>query len=68
MKKFKDIRKLEEAPLIQSEIGAVQSMSSRLEKELTKQSSKRRVQLLTQIGKLLGVRVTQMPNGKIEIR
>ncbi len=68
MKKFKDIRKLEEAPLIQSEIGAVQSMSSRLEKELTKQSSKRRVQLLTQVGKLLGVRVTQMPNGKIEIR
>ena len=68
MKKFKDIRKLEEAPLIQSEIGAVQSMSSRLEKELTKQSSKRRIQLLTQVGKLLGVRVTQMPNGKIEIR
>tara|TARA_B100000212_G_scaffold12734_1_gene9142 strand:- start:12851 stop:13057 length:207 start_codon:yes stop_codon:yes gene_type:complete len=68
MKKFKDIRKLEEAPLIQSEIGAIQSMSSRLEKELSKQSSKRRVQLLTQVGKLLGVRVTQMPNGKIEIR
>lgn len=68
MKKFKDIRNLEEAPLIQSEIGAVQSMSSRLEKELTKQSSKRRVQLLQQVGRLLGIKVTQMPNGKIEIR
>ena len=68
MKKFKDIRNLEEAPLIQSEIGAVQSMAGRLEKELTKQSSKRRVQILTQVARLLGVRVTQMPNGKIEIR
>ena len=68
MKKFKDIRNLQEAPLIQSEIGAVQSMSSRLEKELTKQSSKRRVQLLQQVGRLLGIKVTQMPNGKIEIR
>ena len=68
MKKFKDIRNLEEAPLIQSEIGAVQSLSSRLEKELTKQSSKRRVQLLQQVGRLLGIKVTQMPNGKIEIR
>ena len=61
-------KELEEAPLIQNQIGAVQSMAGRLETMLTKESPKRRVQLMTQVGKVLGIKVTMLPNGKIELR
>lgn len=59
---------LEEAPLIQNQIGAVQSMAGRLETMLTKESPKRRIQLMQQIGRLVGIKVTMLPNGKIELR
>ena len=59
---------LEEAPLIQNQIGAIQSMAGRLETMLTKESPKRRVQLMQQIGRLVGIKVTMLPNGKIELR
>ena len=61
-------KELEEAPLIQNQIGAVQSMAGRLETMLTKESPKRRIQLMQQIGRLLGIKVTMLPNGKIELR
>ena len=61
-------KELEEAPLIHNQIGAVQSMAGRLETMLTKESPKRRVQLMQQIGRLVGIKVTMLPNGKIELR
>ena len=59
---------LEEAPLIQNQIGAVQSMAGRLETMLTKESPKRRIQLMQQIGRVVGIKVKMLPNGKIELR
>ena len=61
-------KELEEAPLIQDQIPAVKSMSTKLVNLLTKENSKRRVQLMTQVGKVLGIKVTMLPNGKIELR
>ena len=42
-------------------------MAGRLETMLTKESPKRRVQMMTQIGKILGLKVKTLPNGKIQI-
>ena len=70
MKKFKDIRKLEEAPMVVNQIGAVKSLSTRIEKQLSSvnMNPKRRVQMLAQLGKIIGVKVKELPNGKIEMR
>ena len=43
-------------------------MAGRLETMLTKESPKRRIQLMQQIGRLVGIKVTMLPNGKIELR
>ena len=70
MKKFKDIRKLQEAPLVVNQIGAVKSLSTRIEQQLSsvKMNPKRRVQMLAQLGKVIGVKVRELPNGKIEMQ
>ena len=70
MKKFKDIRKLQEAPLVVNQIGAVKSLSTRIEQQLSsvKMNPKRRVQMLAQLGKVIGVKVKELPNGKIEMQ
>lgn len=70
MKKFKDVRKLQEAPLVVNQIGAVKSISTRIETQLSsvKMNPKRRVQMLAQLGKIIGVKVKELPNGKIEMR
>ena len=37
-------------------------------KKLSKEGLNRRVQLMTQIGKILGISVKILPNGKVELR
>ena len=43
-------------------------MAGRLETMLTKESPKRRIQLMQQIGRVVGIKVKMLPNGKIELR
>lgn len=59
---------LEEAPLIQDQIPAVKSMATKIVNLLTKENSKRRIQLMTQVGRAVGIKVKELPNGKIELR
>ena len=42
-------KELEEAPLVQDQIPAVKSMSTKLVNLLTKENSKRRIQLMNQV-------------------
>ena len=58
----------EEAPLIQDQIPAVKSMATKIVNLLTKENSKRRIQLMTQVGRAVGIKVKVLPNGKIELR
>ena len=59
---------LEEAPLIQDQIPAVKSMATKIVNLLTKENSKRRIQLMTQVGRAVGIKVKVLPKGKIELR
>ena len=49
-------KELEEAPLIQDQIPAVKSMATKIVNLLTKENSKRRIQLMTQVGRAVGIK------------
>ena len=71
MKTFREFReqnKLEEAPLVMMSQGALKVMADKLVKRLSKESGYRRVQMMTQIGKVIGVQVKTLPNNKIQLR
>jgi len=48
--------------------GALKIMADRMIKKLEKEGLNRRVQLMTQVGKILGIKVKILPSGKIELR
>ena len=65
---LKEEKELEESPMILQSQGALKILADRLIKKLEKEGLKRRVQLMTQIGKILGISVKILPNGKVELR
>ena len=69
MKTFgQDSKELEESRLNTQSITGLKVMADRMVKKLSKEGLNRRVQLMTQIGKILGISVKVLPNGKIELR
>ena len=62
------VENLEESPMVLQSQGALKIMADRLIKKLEKEGLQRRVQLMTQIGKILGIKVKVLPNGKVELR
>ena len=62
------VENLEEAPISTQSITGLKVMADRMVKKLSKEGLNRRVQLMTQIGKILGIGVKVLPNGKIELR
>jgi hypothetical protein len=62
------VENLEESPLNTQSITGLKVMADRMVKKLSSEDAKRRVQLMTQIGKILGISVKILPNGKIELR
>ena len=65
---LKEEKELEESPMILQSQGALKILADRLIKKLEKEGLNRRVQLMTQIGKILGISVKILPNGKVELR
>ena len=65
---LKEEKELEESPMILQSQGALKILADRLIKKLEKEGLNRRVQLMTQIGKILGIKVKVLPNGKVELR
>ena len=61
-------KELEESPLNTQSITGLKIMADRMVKKLSGEGLQRRVQLMTQIGKILGIKVKILPNGKIELR
>ena len=61
-------KELEESPMILQSKGALKIMSYRLVKKLEKEGLKRRIQLMTQVGRAVGIKVKELPSGKIELR
>ena len=43
-------------------------MADKMVRKLSSESVQRRVQMMTQIGKVLGIKVKILPNGKIELK
>ena len=60
-------KELEESPLNTQSITGLKVMADRMVKKLSKEGLNRRVQLMTQIGKILNIKVKILPNGKIEL-
>ena len=60
-------KELEESPLNTQSIQGLKVMADRMVRKLSGEGLKRRVQLMTQIGKILGIKVKMLPNGKLEI-
>ncbi len=60
-------KELEESPLKTQSITGLKMMADRMVRKLSKEGLNRRVQLMTQIGKILGIKVKMLPNGKLEI-
>ena len=58
---------LQEAPMVLQSQGALKIMANRLIKKLEKEGLNRRIQLMTQVGKVLGIQVKVLPNGKVEL-
>ena len=65
---LKEEKDLEEAPINTQSITGLKVMADRMVKKLSKEGLNRRVQLMTQIGKILGIKVKVLPNGKVELR
>ena len=61
-------KELEESPLNTQSITGLKVMADRMVKKLSKEGLNRRVQMMTQIGKILGISVKILPNGKIELK
>ena len=64
---LKEEKDLEEAPVNTQSITGLKMMADRMVRKLSKEGLNRRVQLMTQIGKILGIKVKMLPNGKLEI-
>ena len=62
------VENLEESPLNTQSITGLKIMADRMVKKLSGEGLQRRVQLMTQIGKILGIKVKILPNGKIELK
>ena len=54
-------KELEESPMILQSQGALKILADRLIKKLEKEGLNRRVQLMTQIGKILGIKSEDIP-------
>jgi len=65
---LKEEKELEESPMVLQSQGALKIMADRMIKKLEKEGLNRRVQLMTQVGKVLGIKVKVLPNGKVELR
>ena len=65
---LKEEKELEESPMVVQSQGALGVMADRMVKKLSKEGLNRRVQLMTQIGKILGISVKILPNGKVELK
>ena len=63
----KESTELEEAPVNTQSIIGLKMMADRMVRKLSKEGLNRRVQMMTQIGKILGLKVKTLPNGKIQI-
>ena len=63
----KESTELEEAPVSTQSITGLKMMADRMVRKLSKEGLNRRVQMMTQIGKILGLKVKTLPNGKIQI-
>ena len=61
------VENLEESPMVLQSQGALKIMADRMIKKLEKEGLNRRVQLMTQVGKILGIKVKVLPNGKVEL-
>ena len=61
-------KELEESPLNTQSIQGLKIMADRMVRKLSGEGLKRRVQMMTQIGKILGINVKVLPNGKIELK
>jgi hypothetical protein len=62
------VENLEESPLNTQSIQGLKIMADRMVRKLSGEGLQRRVQLMTQIGKILGIKVKILPNGKIELK
>ena len=65
---LKEEKELEESPMVLQSQGALKIMADRMIKKLETEGLNRRVQLMTQVGKILGIKVKILPNGKVELR
>jgi len=61
-------KELEEAPINTQSITGLKIMADKMVRKLSKEGLNRRVQMMTQIGKVLGIKVKVLPNGKIELK
>ena len=61
-------KELEEAPINTQSIAGLKIMADKMVRKLSKEGLNRRVQMMTQIGKVLGIKVKVLPNGKIELK
>lgn len=61
-------KELEESPLNTQSIQGLKVMADRMVRKLSGEGLQRRVQMMTQIGKILGISVKILPNGKIELK
>ena len=62
------VENLEESPLNTQSIQGLKIMADRMVRKLSGEGLQRRVQLMTQKGKILGIKVKILPNGKIELK
>ena len=61
-------KELEEAPINTQSITGLKIMADKMVRKLSKEGLNRRVQMMTQIGKVLCIKVKILPNGKIELK
>ena len=63
----KDKPELKEAPINIGSVGGLKILANKMVDRLSKEGKNRRIQLMTQIGKILNIKVKILPNGKIEL-
>ena len=61
-------KELEEAPINTQSITGLKIMADKMVRKLSKEGLNRRVQMMTQIGKVLGIKVKVFPYCKIELK
>jgi len=64
----KDEPEIKEAPIQPAtSITGVKIIADKMIRKLSKEGLKRRIQMMTQIGKILNIKVKVLPNGKVEL-